>query len=77
MQASSRWVLPSAFVLLAIFMATGALGQNAIPHDVVGSGGGQSVGGSVFLHDTIGQPVIGVTTYNTNIHKIGFWYDVD
>ena len=67
-------------VLLAISAAVFAQtshGQNAIPHDVVGSGGGQSVGGSVFLHDTIGQPVIGVTTYNTNIHKIGFWYAVD
>ncbi len=67
-------------VLLAISAAVCAQtshGQNAIPHDVVGSGGGQSVAGAVFLHDTIGQPVIGVTTYNTNIHKIGYWYAVD
>jgi len=52
-------------------------GQNAIPRDVVGSGGGKSVGGSIFVHDTIGQPVIGVTTYDANVHKIGYWYAVD
>ncbi len=67
----------------AVFLAISAFvcaqtshGQNAIPHDVVGSGGGQAVAGAVYLHDTIGQPVIGVTTYNTNDHKIGYWYVV-
>ena len=60
----------------AVVCAQTSHGQNAVPHDVVGSGGGQAVAGTIYLHDTIGQPVIGVTTYNTNEHQIGYWYTV-
>lgn len=63
--------------LVAAAFAQTSHGQNAIPHDVVGSGGGQSVGGSIYLHDTIGQPVVGVSTYNTTVHRAGFWHAVD
>ena len=77
MRASPRVLLLPAFVLLAIFVATGASGQNAIPHDVTGNGGGQSTAGPIFLRDTIGQAVIGVSTGAPTTHRIGYWYAVD
>jgi hypothetical protein len=70
---------PSSIVLLffALLFAVPALAQNSIPNDVVGSGGGVSSGGGLTLHDTMGQPVIGVTSGATGANKIGYWYSVD
>ena len=70
---------PSSIVLLffALLFAVPALAQNSIPNDVVGSGGGVSSGGGLTLHDTVGQPVIGVTGGATGTNKIGYWYSVD
>jgi hypothetical protein len=70
-----------AFLLHPIFLflifSTPAYSQNAIPHDVVGGGGGGSSGGGYFLHDTIGQPVIGIASGASSGNKVGYWYIVD
>jgi hypothetical protein len=44
---------------------------------VMGSGGGNSNDGTYYLSDTVGQPVIGISTDPANIIKAGFWYVPD
>jgi hypothetical protein len=63
--------------LLSIFLPVLAAGQYAVPHDVVGGGGGQSSDGTVYLHDTVGQHVIGEVISSTNKARFGYWYVVD
>jgi hypothetical protein len=63
--------------LFSISIPSLAPGQYAVPHDVVGSGGGQSTDGTIYLHDTIGQPAIGESSNPTNRARFGYWYTVD
>jgi hypothetical protein len=65
------------FVLLCFFPFTSVEAQNAIPHDVTSCGGGESNGGGLFLHDSLGQPCIGITNEASNVNKIGYWYVID
>jgi len=65
------------FLLIVLFLPLSAIAQNKIPHDVMGSGGGESSGGGYYLNCTIGQPAIGVITGSSNTNKIGYWYIVD
>jgi len=46
------------------------------PPAVVGAGGGGSNDGTIFLSDTVGQPVIGVTSGGIEI-RAGYWFVVD
>jgi len=46
------------------------------PPAVLGSGGGGSNDGLIYLSDTIGQPVIGLTS-GANVIQAGFWYTPD
>jgi hypothetical protein len=46
------------------------------PPAVIGTGGGGSSDGTIYLSDTVGQPVIGVTT-GTHTIRSGYWYAVD
>jgi len=47
------------------------------PPAVAGSGGGNSDDGTIYLSDTIGQSVVGVSTQAPDVHRAGFWYMTD
>ncbi|MCK4773414.1 MAG: T9SS type A sorting domain-containing protein [Candidatus Krumholzibacteria bacterium] len=63
-----------ANAVVAVFCAA-AFSQVPEPAPtVMGSGGGNSNDGTYYLSDTVGQPVIGISTDPANIIKAGFWY---
>ena len=63
-----------ASAVVAVFCAA-AFSQVPEPAPtVIGSGGGNSNDGTYHLSDTVGQPVIGISTDPANIIKAGFWY---
>lgn len=62
-------------VVLLIPVSTHA--QHSIPNDVLAGGGGQSNAGGLYLHDTVGQPVIGATSVTSARIMAGYWYVVD
>jgi hypothetical protein len=75
-----------AYIFISIFICLLLLcplhpcwGQpsHSIPHSVAGCGGGRSNAGGIYIHDTIGQPVIGTSSIAVQGDKIGYWYVVD
>jgi hypothetical protein len=69
--------IPMAIAVAAFFCAA-AFAQVPEPAPtVMGSGGGTSNDGTYYLSDTVGQPVIGISTDPANIIKAGFWYVPD
>ena len=67
----------TVFIALLAVAPPSAFAQNAVPRDVVASGGGTSSGGGLQLDDTIGQSVIGVISTTGTTHKIGYRYVID
>lgn len=66
------WSLPCFFFLLLSIQIT--LAQNQIAFGVI-SGGGEKISNNEYsLIGTVGQPVIGKLTSNTNQKFSGFWY---
>ncbi|MDH3197507.1 MAG: T9SS type A sorting domain-containing protein [Candidatus Krumholzibacteria bacterium] len=47
------------------------------PPAVFGAGGGSSIDGTTYLHDTVGQAAIGAMTAPGQFHGAGFWYEPD
>jgi hypothetical protein len=47
------------------------------PPAVFGAGGGSSIDGTYYLHDTVGQAAIGAMTAPGQLHGAGFWYAPD
>ncbi|MCK5408222.1 MAG: hypothetical protein KAJ37_12225, partial [Candidatus Krumholzibacteria bacterium] len=65
-------------IAVAAFCCAAAFSQVPEPAPtVMGSGGGNSNDGTYYLSDTVGQPVIGISTNPANIIKAGFWYVPD
>jgi hypothetical protein len=62
--------------LVATIAASPAAQIPEPPPAVFGTGGGGSTDGTIYLADTVGQPVIGVTS-GTNTVRSGYWYAVD
>lgn len=65
------------FVGCVALCQSAAWGQHTVAHDVIGSGGGRSDGGGVFLNGTIGQPVIGPSSGTGSAQYGGYWNVVD
>jgi hypothetical protein len=68
-------VLVAACLVATLAAATAAQTPEP-PPAVFGAGGGASNDGTTYLSDTVGQPVIGVTS-GANTIRSGFWYTPD
>ena len=62
--------------LVAAIAASSAAQTPEPPPAVFGTGGGGSTDGTIYLSDTVGQPVIGVTS-GANVIRSGFWFTTD
>lgn len=63
----------SGLLLLATVILAAGDGPRSITRWVIGSGGGQVVGGDCTLASTIGQPVAGVVVAGNYRLTSGFW----
>lgn len=65
-------------ILFLMFFATMlhqlTYSQEKVPRSVLGNGGAALSSGDFRMFGTLGQPIAGVTSNSSNIHKVGFWY---
>lgn len=61
-------------LLLAVASAALANGSSALSRWVLSGGASDSAAGSVTLHATLGQPVVGVISSGNITLRQGFWY---
>ncbi len=70
-------VLALVIVVVASQAAPVALAAGeAITRSVTASGGGTSGGGNIVIQDTIGQPVIGMSSNAGTGWSAGYWYSI-
>jgi hypothetical protein len=69
-------IVSLTFLSVALAPAPPAAQTPEPPPAVFGTGGGGSNDGLIYISDTIGQPVIGVTS-GADVIKAGFWYTPD
>jgi hypothetical protein len=73
-----RFLILSLAHAAVALMCTAAFAQVPEPPPAVaGSGGGNSNDGTIYLSDTIGQSIVGVSTQAPHMHRAGFWYMTD
>ncbi|MDH4036420.1 MAG: T9SS type A sorting domain-containing protein [Candidatus Krumholzibacteria bacterium] len=73
-------LLTSLFIaaLLPVVLPPNVIAQVPEPPPAVfGSGGGNALGGSHYLQDTVGQSAVGAMTAPGGVHRAGFWYAPD
>jgi hypothetical protein len=73
MKPYGYWIL----LVSALLLSPPAWAQYNVPHQVIGGGGGGSTDGTIYLHGTIGQRVIGVVTSPSYDQKMGYYYILD
>jgi hypothetical protein len=64
----------SLFASLFLILPPCARAQYRVLNGAFGGGGGARAGGGYIVHDTAGQPVIGIVSGASNSAKAGFWY---
>jgi hypothetical protein len=68
-----RLLIVVFFSLLSL-LPLAAQAQYQVLHGTFGGGGGARAGGGYIVHDTAGQPVVGIVSGASNAAKAGFWY---
>jgi len=69
--------LSLASATVALF-CTAAFAQVPEPAPAItGSGGGKSTDGTLYVADTIGQSVVGLSNQAASVHRAGFWFVTD